>query len=154
MGSNCSLQNFSASLCLSAEHGSATVRARPLLLPGVPAGPLCSGDKASGVDSGDALKEKIVDSWAGETEPKGDVWGYRGKAVLGLRRGTSGTHREQTQNPPWAKPGCGCPAAAGQSSDPCPAAQSVWELLLGSLGHCQGDGIGDEELGEGFKTRL
>lgn len=106
------------------------------------------------MDSGDALKEEIVGSWAGETEPEGNVWDCRGAAVLGLRRGTSGTQSEQTQNPHWAELGCGSPGAAGQSSDLCPAAQSVWELLSGSLGHCQADGIGDEELGEGFKTRL
>lgn len=154
MGCNHSLQNFSASLCLSAEDSTATVRASSLLLPGVPTVPLCPGDKVSPVDSGDALKEEIVGLWAGETEPKGEVWGCRGAAGLGLRRGTSGTQSEQTQNPPWAELGCGSPGAAGPSSELCPAAQSVWEFLSGSLGHCQEDGIGDEQLGEGFKTRL
>uniref|UniRef100_A0A8C3UQT4 Uncharacterized protein n=1 Tax=Catharus ustulatus TaxID=91951 RepID=A0A8C3UQT4_CATUS len=60
MGCNCSLQNFSASLCLSTEDSTATVRTSSLLLPGVPTVPLCSGDKVSGEDSGDALKEKIA----------------------------------------------------------------------------------------------
>lgn len=153
MGCNCSLQNFSASLCLSAEDSTATVRASSLLLQ-VSLLSLCAQGQSLSVDSGDALKEKIVDSWAGETEPKGDIGGCRGAAVLGLRRGTSGIQSERAQNPHWAKLGCGSPGAAGQSSDLCPAAQSVWELLSSSLRHRQGDGIGDEELGEGFKTRL
>lgn len=114
---------------------------------------LCAQGQSLRVDSGDALKE-IIDSWAGETEAKGAIWGCRGAAVLGLRRGTAGTQSERTQNPHWAKLGCGSPGAAGQGSDLCPAAQSVWEVLSGSLGPCQGDGIGDENLGEGFKTRL
>lgn len=103
------------------------------------------------MDSGDALKEKIIGLWVGETEPKGDVWGCRGAAEKNVpfRRGTSGTQSEQTQNPHWAELGCGSSGAAGQCSDLCPA--SVWELLSGFLGHCQEDGIGDEELGEGFK---
>lgn len=64
---NCSLQYFFASFCLSADDGTASATALLLLLPFIPVLVSAQGTKPQEVNSGDTLKEKIIDSWAGET---------------------------------------------------------------------------------------